>query len=115
MRMSWKRSFHTLTGRAGRALWPDSSARSDRRKLGVGEQIDIPVKLTRLHGGTPDKARQIGQKWAETFETLGGLQPGQTILDIGCGPGRMAIAIGERFGWQNDYTGFEVAKEDVQF
>ena len=82
---------------------------------GSGGEIRIPEPLTKNHGGSSEEARKIGEKWAETFEIVGGLQPGQTILDIGCGPGRMAIAIGERFGWRNAYTGFEIVKDDVRF
>jgi SAM-dependent methyltransferase len=36
-------------------------------------------------------------------------------MDIGCGPGRMAIAIGERFGWSNNYIGFEIRRKDIKF
>lgn len=98
--------------------WLLHSLRSVRELLSggaAGEGITIPRELTKLHGGSPEKARQIGLKWAETFELLGGLRPSHSILDIGCGPGRMAIAIGERFDWQNDYTGFEISEEDVRF
>jgi SAM-dependent methyltransferase len=108
-------SLHRLTGRVGRAVRPQVRAQNATGGLRTGEQINIPRQLTRLHGGTPDEARRIGHKWAETFELFGGLQPGHAIFDIGCGPGRMAIAIGERFGWQNAYTGFEIAKDDVLF
>lgn len=85
------------------------------RKRKAGAAIDIPSPLTVNHGGSPEEARKIGAKWAETFEQLGGLQGGQSILDIGCGPGRMAIAIGERFDWDNIYTGFEIVRADVAF
>ncbi|QNM82387.1 class I SAM-dependent methyltransferase [Sphingomonas sabuli] len=85
------------------------------RKRKAGDKIDIPQPLTINHGGTPEEARKIGAKWAETFELLGGLGPDQAILDIGCGPGRMAIAIGDRFDWRNDYTGFEIVRDDVAF
>ena len=43
----------------------------------------------------------------------GGLKPSDRVLDIGCGPGRMAIGIGERFGWSNNLVGFDVIKRDV--
>lgn len=107
--------FRQLTRRIGRALLPHRRTSNETPQLHAGTQLNIPKKLTRLHGGSPENARKIGRKWAETFENLGGLRPGHRILDIGCGPGRMAIAIGERFGWQNIYTGFDVSKEDVLF
>jgi SAM-dependent methyltransferase len=75
--------------------------------------IRIPLHLAWGHGGRDASA--IGAKWAETFETLAGLQREDRILDIGCGPGRMAIAIGERFGWTNPYLGFDTDRRAIAF
>ena len=81
----------------------------------MSDRIDIPRTLLRNHGVTADNARQLGAKFAETFELLGGLQGHHTLLDIGCGPGRMAIGIGERFGWSNTYVGFDISRGDIDF
>jgi SAM-dependent methyltransferase len=75
--------------------------------------IRIPLRLAWGHGGR--NASAIGTKWAETFETLAGLRREDHVLDIGCGPGRMAIAIGERFGWRNPYFGFDTDRRSVAF
>lgn len=75
-------------------------------------QIEIPAERAVRHGG--DAFHQGGAKFAETFELWGGLKNGETVLDIGCGPGRMAIGIGERFGWSNKLIGFDVIKVDVE-
>ncbi len=73
--------------------------------------IEIPEKLAKDHGGV--SADEIGRKWAETMEVCGGLDGDQSVLDIGCGPGRMAISIGERFDWSNRYLGFDVRARDI--
>lgn len=75
--------------------------------------IAVPTELALHHGGKD--FLNGGLKFAETFELWGGLRAGDTVLDIGCGPGRMAIGIGERFGWNTDYTGFDVKKADIDF
>jgi SAM-dependent methyltransferase len=76
--------------------------------------ITIPKALSGHHGRA--NAAAIGAKWAETFEVSGGLTANASVLDIGCGPGRMAIAIGERFGFKNPaYLGFDITKKDVDF
>ncbi len=83
------------------------------------ETIRIPDALAKGHAAdearTGDDAARIGAKWAETFEIYGGLKTADRVLDIGCGPGRMAIAIGERFGWTNDYLGFDVNRRDIEW
>jgi SAM-dependent methyltransferase len=75
--------------------------------------IRIPFLLALGHGGA--KAAAIGAKWAETFETVAGLSGDDSVLDIGCGPGRMAVAIGERFGWSNAYLGFDTDARAIAF
>lgn len=72
------------------------------------KKIEIDHQLSIGHGGDSEKARLIGAKWAETFEIFGDLRSHHSIMDIGCSPGRMAIAIGERFGWSNNYLGKEL-------
>jgi SAM-dependent methyltransferase len=77
-------------------------------------KIAIPESLTKDHGG--DRALAIGASWAETFEIHGGLTRHSTVLDIGCGPGRMAIGVGERFGFHNPlYLGFDIRKQDIDW
>lgn len=83
--------------------------------------INIPEHLARGHGVAKDgksfseSAREIGANWANRFETYGGLTGSASILDIGCGPGRTALAIGERFGWTNRYYGFDIKTADIDF
>jgi SAM-dependent methyltransferase len=83
-------------------------------------EILIPLELARGHSmrDAPDRSRDaaaLGASWAGRFEVLGGLRTDDWVLDIGCGPGRMAIAIGERFEWRNTYLGFDVSREDIEF
>ena len=75
--------------------------------------ITIPDELAEGHGGP--LVAKLGEKVIETFVLWGGLGPTDSVLDIGSGPGRMAIAIGDRFNWSNRYTGFEVKESDVEF
>jgi len=76
--------------------------------------IRIPQKLAGNHG--KENAAMIGARWAETFEHLGALSADSAVLDIGCGPGRMAIGIGERFAFKNPaYLGFDIIRRDIDF
>jgi 2-polyprenyl-3-methyl-5-hydroxy-6-metoxy-1,4-benzoquinol methylase len=55
-----------------------------------------PTTLARAHGR--DRMLDMGRKWVETFELWADLNTKDRVLDVGCGPGRMAIAIREKFG-----------------
>jgi len=75
--------------------------------------IHVPDELALHHGGKDLLPGAL--KFAETFEVWGGMQTGMRVLDIGCGPGRMALGIGERFGWDTRYDGFDIKKADIDF
>lgn len=82
--------------------------------------ILIPKNLVERHSpqDAEDRskaAQAIGAAWVERFINVGGLKADHRVLDIGCGPGRMAIAIGERLDWKNQYFGFDIFKEDIDF
>ena len=73
--------------------------------------ITIPADRAINHGGAEFAAG--GRKFAETMKLWGGLGPQDAVLDIGSGPGRMAIGIGEMNGWSNSLIGFDVIKVDI--
>jgi SAM-dependent methyltransferase len=75
-------------------------------------ELNIPAANAARHGGAD--FYNGGEKYAETFEIWGGLDGTKRVLDIGCGPGRMAIGIGNRFGWSNSLVGFDVIRKDVR-
>jgi SAM-dependent methyltransferase len=74
-----------------------------------------PKYLTRPKEEIVDRAAAIGAGWVNTMAEIAGLSGEHRILDVGCGPGRIAIAIGEQFGWSNDYLGIDVRKPDIRF
>ena len=63
----------------------------------------------------PEQDAYLGKKWTQTFLEVGGLQKSHKILDVGCGSGRMASAIGEHFSFKNSYVGFDIIKKYTDF
>jgi SAM-dependent methyltransferase len=74
----------------------------------------IPAELAVGHGG--EQAARIAANMVETFVLHGGLQGTERILDIGCGPGRMASELARRFGdTLPAYRGFDIKRADIDW
>jgi SAM-dependent methyltransferase len=57
----------------------------------------------------------VGRRWVETFQLWGGLQPTDRVLDVGCGAGRMAVALSEVMAPTARYEGFDVDEEAIRW
>jgi SAM-dependent methyltransferase len=56
----------------------------------------------------------VGDEFAGFFKELGGLQPGDRVLDMGCGIGRMALPLTQYLDG-GSYAGFDVGREMVRW
>jgi ubiquinone/menaquinone biosynthesis C-methylase UbiE len=95
-------------------------------KAGVRRLRGLPGDLLASdHGGrlTPPKSlsfvgrgdfHQAGDEYLGHFQELGGLVPGDAILDMGCGIGRMAIPLMD-FVDGGSYAGFDVSKSMIRW
>lgn len=59
--------------------------------------------------------RELGLKWVETFQSYADLKPDEAVLDVGCGPGRMALALAAYIGLEGCYEGFDVKPADIEW
>ncbi|NJL79633.1 MAG: class I SAM-dependent methyltransferase [Richelia sp. SL_2_1] len=82
-----------------------------KEKLQELSDLQPPSKLIKGHGG--ETFSQLGHKWVETFKLLADLQPDDTVLDVGCGPGRMALALAPYLGEKGRYEGFDIKPKDI--
>jgi SAM-dependent methyltransferase len=57
---------------------------------------------------------QTGREFLGYFTDLGGLGPGDRVLDIGCGIGRMALPL-TRYLDGGSYAGFDVGREMIRW
>jgi SAM-dependent methyltransferase len=57
----------------------------------------------------------IGREFLDYFRLLAGLRPGDRVLDIGCGSGRIALQLTQYLNPQGSYAGFDVNPAVVQW
>jgi SAM-dependent methyltransferase len=55
-----------------------------------------------------------GELYLKMFIELGGLEPGERVLDIGCGPGRMAVPLAAYLSPEGSYVGMDVVNSCVK-
>lgn len=58
---------------------------------------------------------KTGEKYLKYFIEFGGLQPHHSVLDIGCGIGRMALPLAKYLNKDGSYEGFDIVKKGVEW
>lgn len=58
---------------------------------------------------------QIGLEFRKYFIDLAQLQPGDKVLDVGCGLGRMAVPLTSYLSTAGEYQGFDIVKNAVDW
>lgn len=75
---------------------------------------DIPVDLMLLTGGGPDTFDAISRWHFANIDRWMGIDPGHSILEIGCGIGRDAIPLSERVT-RGSYLGVDIIKRSIDW
>lgn len=84
---------------------------SDLMRRRRGERPLPPRHLSFVGGGDFEAT---GREFLGHFTELGGLRPGDRVLDIGCGIGRMALPLTGYLD-SGSYAGFDVGREMVRW
>lgn len=56
---------------------------------------------------------EVGDRFLSHFRELGGLQPDEAVLDVGCGIGRMALPLTRYLSPRGRYEGFDIMRQHV--
>jgi SAM-dependent methyltransferase len=65
--------------------------------------------------GGMDDFIAVGDEFVCLFREVGGLQPDECVLDVGCGIGRMALPLTKYLNAQSRYEGFDIVKEGIDW
>jgi SAM-dependent methyltransferase len=73
----------------------------------------IPPRYLNISGRGP--FRLFGEHNVRLCREQAGLQPGDAVLDVGCGIGRTALALTEFLSKEGSYTGFDVIRFAIRW
>jgi SAM-dependent methyltransferase len=74
--------------------------------------LQPPRSLISVGDGNFD---QIGREFLGYFTSIGGLQPNERVLEIGCGIGRMAIPLTTYLNETGSYDGFDITRAEIEW
>ncbi len=59
--------------------------------------------------------KKVGEEFFHYFIELGGLKPGDRVLDVGCGIGRMAVPLTKYLSASGKYEGFDIVARGIEW
>ena len=77
-------------------------------------ELTVPPEWFREHIAAKDFA-QLGSTFFGYFTDLCGLQPGESVLDVYCGPGRVAIPLTRYLSTAGRYLGLDVHRPSIDW
>jgi len=93
---------------------PPGSNRTSTANCGSPGELLPPRELQDWVGlGGPAVYKATGNEFLGYLVDLCGLQPGDAVLDVGCGSGRMALPLTGYLNSEGRYAGFDVSREAI--
>ncbi len=74
--------------------------------------IEIPIELDFVGG---QLFEETGNEFLEFFTKYGELKPEHSVLDVGCGIGRMAIPLTGYLSQEGSYKGFDIVPDGIEW
>ena len=75
----------------------------------------LPPRRLRVRAGGAKNFKTVGEEFLNYFIELGGLKPNEKVLDVGCGIGRIAVALTRYLDNRGSYEGFDVLAEGIRW
>ncbi len=75
----------------------------------------IPTHLIKLTGGGPETLEPVGRALIENYQKYTPFSPDMTIIDLGCGIGRLAFQLLDWFKEGGAYIGIDVTSDSIEW
>ena len=76
---------------------------------------DLPPLWLRRHTGPVGNFERSASEFLGWIDRLGLLRDSDSVLDLGCGPGAMALELSRRESWRGAYVGFDVHAASIRW
>lgn len=86
----------------------------DQGELLLGMRDVLTPPRSRIFIGAGD-FKAVGQEFKQHFIQVGGLKPHESVLDVGCGIGRMAVPLTDYLTSPGRYEGFDIVKQGIDW
>ena len=84
-----------------------------RESLSAGKDAPLPPVWLRDVG--PSDFEATGREFLHHFTEIGQLRPTESVLDVGCGPGRMALPLTRYLDQDGRYVGMDVVAPAIRW
>lgn len=78
-------------------------------------RADASIPPRQLSHQSPSMYRRVGSRFLKHFIERAGLQPHESVLDVGCGTGRIASALATYLNDEARYEGFDIHPATVEW
>lgn len=86
----------------------------DEGELLLGRRDVLTPPRSRIFVGAGD-FKSVGEEFKRHFIHVGGLKPHETVLDVGCGIGRMAVPLTSYLTSPGLYEGFDIVGQGIDW
>lgn len=81
----------------------------------TGRRNPMVPPRSKMFVGSVDDFESSGRLLVDRLARVAGLHAGSHVLDIGCGIGRLAVALTERLGPQGRYEGLDIVPSGIEW
>ncbi|HEX5215246.1 MAG TPA: class I SAM-dependent methyltransferase, partial [Vicinamibacterales bacterium] len=82
---------------------------------GRGDPLTPPRSLRRISTNPDNDYRATGREFVAFLARECGLRPEDAVLDVGCGVGRIAVALTEYLSTAGRYDGFDIVPAEIEW
>ncbi len=100
---------------ARRMLAPNGPAPSGQSDQDPVLAMIPDASMASYVGANTEHFRLVGEYTVGRMRELAGLRPSERVLDIGCGIGRIAVALTQYLDHRGSYVGFDIVEHGIEW